>query len=259
MTKNTIDTNKAINEAVDTYFKANPEIECFAAKKLMPSLVKKGVFMRDKKNGMPLRQVLRTLDANDELAAIPRLHAERLGEDVYWYFLREGAEFVSNHVSNTPNAKQKKALARSKSDIVYISDLIDDLLNEKGSRKHTFEYLLGDLHKNGKTRTKLPVDLYYSNLKLALEIVEHSEKKQDAIKTKEEKLTVSGITRAEQRLKYFNRKRSVLTKKEKFFIEIPLEKFEVDESNQLVRNLESDENVLKGILSEFIYRKKKYT
>ena len=174
---------------------------------------------------MPLRQVLRALDTKGELGNIPRVYAERIGVDVYWYFVREGAEFISNHISDTPNAKQKRSLERSNSDEVYLMGLIDELLNETGSRKHTFEYLLGDLHKNGETRTELPIDLYYVNLKLALEIVEHPDRKKNTIDSKEEKLTVSGITRAEQRLKYFNRKKKVLTNKEKFFIEIPLENF----------------------------------
>ena len=252
MTQDTNDINQRINEAVDAYFESNPDTNWFAAKKLMPALVKNGVFYRDKKNGMPLRQVLRALDTKGELENIPRVHAERIGIDVYWYFVREGAAFISNHLSDAPNAKQKRALERSNSDEVYLMGLIDELLNETGSRKHTFDYLLGDLHKNGKTRTKLPIDLYYVNLKLALEIVEHPERKKDAIESKEEKLTVSGITRAEQRLKYFNRKKKVLTKKDKFFIEIPLENFEVDDAMQLVRDKENDERVLRGLLSKFI-------
>ena len=196
---------------------------------------------------------LRELDTKGELENIPRIHAERIGVDVYWYFLREGATFVSNHITEAPNAKQKRALERSNSDEVYIMGLIDELLNETGSRKHTFDYLLGDLHQNGKTRTKLPIDLYYVKLNLALEIVEHPERNKNATDSKEEKLTVSGITRAEQRLKYAYRKKKTLTQKEKIFIEIPLEKFEMNDSLQLLRNKENDERVLRDLLSEIIH------
>jgi hypothetical protein len=246
------DINKKINTAVDAYFKSNPETSWFAAKKLMPALIKDCVFDRDKKNGMPLRQVLRGLDMIGELSSIPRVHAERIGVDVYWYFLREGAEFVSNHVTEAPNTKQKRALKRSNSDEVYIIGLLDELLNETGSRKHTFDYLLGDYHQNGKTRTKLPIDLYYVNLKLALEIVEHPEKRKNVIEAKEEKLTVSGVSRADQRLKYFFRKKNTMANKDKAFIEIPLEKFEVDDAFQLIRNKENDERELRTLLSDFI-------
>ncbi len=253
MAQETNDINQKINEAVEAYFETNPNTDCFAAKKLMPALVKSGVFSGDKKNGLPLRQVLRALDAKGELESIPRVHAERIGIDVYWYFVLEGAEFVSNHITDTPNAKQKRALERSNSDEVYLMGLIDELLDAKGSRKHTFDYLLGDMHQNGKKRTKLPIDLYYKELNLALEFVEHPDSKKNAIDSKEERLTVSGITRAEQRLKYFNRKRKVLTEKDKSFIEIPLKDFEVDDSVKLIRDKGNDERVLRGLLSEFVH------
>ena len=253
MAQETNDIIQKINEAVEAYFETNPNTNWFPAKKLMPALIENGVFDRDKKNGLPLRQVLRELDTKGELANVPRIHAERIGIDAYWYFVKEGAEFVSNHISDAPNAKQKRALERSNSDEVYLMGLIDELLNQTGSRKHTFEYLLGDIHQNGKKRTKLPIDLYYKELNLVLEFVEHSDSKKNAIDSKEERLTVSGITRAEQRLKYFNRKRKVLTEKDKSFIEIPLNDFEVDDSVKLIRNKGNDERVLRGLLSEFVH------
>ena len=251
--QDTNDISKKINEAVDAYFDSNLSTDFFAAKKLMPQLIENGAFDRDKKKGMPLRQFLRALDKNGELDSIPRVYAERIGIDIYWYFVREGAKFISNHVTEAPNAKQQRAIERSNSDEVYLMDLIDELLNETGSRKHTFEYLLGDLHQNGETRTKLPIDLFYADLKLAIEIVEHPQKLKDAANSKEEKLTVSGITRAEQRLKYTYRKKTTLTKKDKAFIEIPLEKFKVNDSSGLLRNKEDDKRVLRDLLSDFVH------
>lgn len=253
LTQDTNDINQKINEAVDAYFESNADTNMFAAKKLMPTLIKSGVFNKDKKSGLPLRLVLRALDEKGELEKIPRLYAERIGVDVYWYFLREGATFTSNHITEAPNTKQKRALEFANRDEVYIMGLIDELLNEIGSRKHTFEYLLGDLHQNGKTRTKLALDLFYINLNLAIEIVEHPDSLKNADDSNEEKLTVSGITRAEQRLKYFNRKRKVMYEKEKSFIEVPLEKFEVDDSFRLVRDKNKDERVLRDVLSEFVH------
>jgi len=250
LAQETNDNNQKINEAVDAYFKANKKEDWFPAKKLMPALIKNGVFTKDKKSGMPLRQLLRSLDKNQELDQIPRVHAERIGVDVYWYFVRKGKKFVSNHVSEEPNAKQKRAIERSNSDEVYVMGLIDTLIGEKGSRKHTFEYLLGDLHKNGETRTKLPIDVYYPNLKLALEIVEIP--LDNAESTREEKLTVSGVTRAEQRQIYYNRKKTSLENKDIAFIDIPLERFDVDESSKLLRDAEKDERVLRDLLSGFI-------
>lgn len=252
MSKYTNSTFKKINEAVDSYFESHPEIDFFPAKKLMPALIEGGVFDRDRKNGLPLRQELKLLDENDELSLIPRVYPERIGHDTYWYFLRENAQFVSNHVSSEPNAKEKRAEERSDRDEIYIIELIDELLNEKGSRKHTFEFLLGDLHQNGKTRTKLPIDLYFEHLNLALELVEHPGKKKSAIKSKEEKVTISGVTRAEQRLKYFKRKKNVLEEKGKHFVEIPFKDFQIDSNYQLIRDKVEDTRVLRGLLSRFL-------
>jgi hypothetical protein len=251
--EDTNNINQKINEAVDAYFESNSDTDYFPAKKLMPVLIKSGVFFRDKKSGLPLRLVLRALDTAGELGNIPRVHAERIGLDVYWYFVREGAAFVSNHITDAPNAKQKRSIERANSDEVYIMGLIDGLLNETGSRKHTFDYLLGDLHKNNETRTELPIDLYYANLNLAVEITEHPDKKKNIPASKEEKSTVSGMTRAEQRLKYKNRKKVILTKKDKVFIEIPLKDFDVNASMKLLRDKGNDERVLRGLLSDFIH------
>ena len=253
MTKDSQNSTQKINEAVDAYFENNSSVDCFAAKKIMPDLVKAGVFVKDKKNGLPLRQVLRLLDEKKGLGSIPLIYAERIGVDVYWYFVREGAKFVSNHITNAPNAKQKRALDRSDNDEAYLMDLIDGLLGQTGSRRHTFDYLLGDLHQNGTTRTKLPIDIYYVDLKLALEFVEDPDKTKANKSIRDEKLTVSGMTRAEQRYKYSHRKKNILLIKEKIYLEIPLEKFELNESNQLARIKENDERVLKDLLFDFMH------
>lgn len=245
-----MDNIQKINAAVEAYFKANPKEDWFPAKKLMPALIISGVFTKDKKSGMPLRQLLRALDKNNELSLIPRVYAEKIGVDIYWYFVREGATYVSNHVSDEPNAKQKRAIERANSDEVYVLDVIDALLNEKGSRKHTFDYLWGDLHKNGETRTKLPIDVYFANLRLALEIVEHPEK--NTADAKEEKQTVSGVSRAAQRLIYYERKKTALENKDIAFLDVPLELFEHDQDTRIIRDNDKVESVLRSLLSAFI-------
>lgn len=252
MEEQTNDLNQRINESVDAYFQAHTDIQWFAAKRIMPDLVKKGVFSRDIKNGMPLRQVLRALDSSGQLEQIPRAHGERFGLDIYWYFVREGCEYISENVSDVPNAKERRALERAESDEAYLIGLIDELLNKTGSRKHTFDFLVGDLHQNGKNRTELPVDLFYPELKLALEFVEDPGSTKKQFEQKEEKLTVSGISRAEQRIKYFNRKKKVLTKNEMYFVAIPFADFELNDSFKLVRKKDDDERVLRGLLHDFL-------
>lgn len=245
--------NQKINEAIEAYFEANPKTKWFPAKKLMPLLVKNGAFIKDKKNGQPLRQVLRILDKNEQLTEIPRLHAERVGEDTYWYFVREGAKYVSDRKDpETPNKKELKAIERANSDENYLIGLIDELMEKEGSRKHKFDFLLGDLHQNGKKRTKLPIDLYYKHKRLALEFVKHPKELDDANQALEEKLTVSGITRAEQRIKYYQRKKKTLEERATNFIEVPIAKFEVNDSFKLKRDKANDERVLRDLLSRFI-------
>ena len=253
MTQETIDINQKINEAVNAYFESNPDTQWFPAKKLMPSLIENGAFLRDKKKGMPLRQVLRALDKEEKLNLIPRAFAERVGVDIYWYFVREGAEYVSDKKDpSAPSAKEIKAKELENSDENYLIQIIDELLENTGSRKHTFDFLLGDLHQNGKKRTELPIDVYYKHKRLALEFIQHPEVIKNFDPVKENKLTVSGITRAEQRIKYYKRKKKTLEERSTNFIEIPLERFENDKSFKLKRNKDNDERLLRELLSRFI-------
>lgn len=242
-----------INDSVNEYFSLNTDSKWIPAKKLMPLLVKNGVFVKDKKNGQPLRQVLRSLDKNEKLKEIPLLHAERVGIDTYWYFVREGEVYVSDKKDpSIPNKKALLAQERANNDENYLINIIDELLEKEGSRKHTFDFLLGDLHQNGKKRTKLPIDVYYKHKRLAIEIMEHPQSAKSLDEAKESKLTVSGITRAEQRIKYNDRKKKTLEQRSTNYLEVSIDKFDVDENFKLKRDKSNDERVLRAELSRFI-------
>ena len=77
-----------INEVVAVYFKENSFLDKIAAKELMPQLMEEGVFDSNPKDGLPLREFLRLLDANNELHLIPQLLAIRKKVNTYWYFIR---------------------------------------------------------------------------------------------------------------------------------------------------------------------------
>ena len=77
-----------INEVVSAYFKANSFVNKIAAKELMPQLMNKGVFDTNHRDGLPLRDFLRELDAKNELHLIPQLFADRKKVNTYWYFIR---------------------------------------------------------------------------------------------------------------------------------------------------------------------------
>ena len=78
-----------INEVVTDYFKNNPSVDKIPAMDLMPEFVKDGIFNKDyERKGLPIRNLLRELDRNNELDKIPTLLPERKSINTYWYFQR---------------------------------------------------------------------------------------------------------------------------------------------------------------------------
>ena len=55
-------------------------------KDLMPILIEKGFFKKDHREGLPLREILRDLDARNELYFLPQVRAERKEVNVSWFF-----------------------------------------------------------------------------------------------------------------------------------------------------------------------------
>lgn len=55
-------------------------------KDLMPILIEKGFFTSDHREGLPLRDVLRDLDANGQLYLLPQLRLERKTTNRFWFF-----------------------------------------------------------------------------------------------------------------------------------------------------------------------------
>lgn len=79
-------------------------------------------------------------------------------------------------------------------DELYVLELCDEVLKRKASRQHRFDFLKGD---SGR---KLPVDAYYEDLKLVIEYRERQHSEPVALFDK--RMTVSGISRGEQRARY---------------------------------------------------------
>lgn len=228
-----------INEVIAQYFEENTTVDWIPAKEIMPELIKAGVFNKDEKKGLPIRKVFRKLDKEEQLGKIPAVHAERRSENVYWYLVREGKEYSPSEVISPLTKKEKGILNIENSDEYYLVNLCDELLKETASRKHTFDTLVGRLHKRGKGRTKLPLDAYYEGLKLAIEFFEKRE-------------TEESDEREAQRKFYDQRKKDVLKRKEINLIEINYALFECNEDDRLIRDKEKDCKVLKGILKNFL-------
>ncbi|MGL1887470.1 MAG: hypothetical protein OCD76_13225 [Reichenbachiella sp.] len=240
-----------INEVIVDYFDNNKKVKWVAAREIMPGLVAAGVFNKDVKKGMPLRKVLRELDENNELEQIPRIHAERKGVDTYWYLVREGHEYVSKDPNDLGVVKsQKRKLDKINSDQSYLINLCDEVLELSSSRDHKFGFLLGDANRDGMSRSILPVDAYYHTLSLAIEFTHRALDDKD-YSEKEDRLTNSGVTRSEQRKIYSERKIKGLRSNEKEVAVIDYSSFKIDKQGKIVRDLESDKKILKGILIPF--------
>ncbi len=249
--RNTEDKATQINKVIDNYFNTNTDKNWIPAKEIMSDLVKAGVFTKDQKKGLPLRKVLRALDKDNLLNTIPSVHAERTETAIYWYIVRAGVTYTPIETTDSVSKKERAKAVRENSDEFYIINLCDELLKAKASRKHTFPFLLGDMHKRGKIRTKLPLAAFYEDANLVIEFLE-KENTTEAYLEKLQVITSSGITRGEQIIRYNKRRRDVLEKKNINLIEIDYSLFENDAKNNLSRTKDKDVSLIKNILKQYL-------
>ena len=78
-----------INKVIKQFFDQNPSVDKIPAKDLMAEFIKAGVFIKDHRNGLPIRKVLRALDEENELDRIPFVIPERKTKNTFWYFARK--------------------------------------------------------------------------------------------------------------------------------------------------------------------------
>lgn len=238
-----------INQVILDYFENSTKADFVPAKELMPDFIKAGIFAKDNKKGKPIREVLRALDNQDNLAKIPSVHPERKEKNTFWYFVRAGSTYISNAPNDTGlTKKQKKKISRANSDEHYVINLCDELLQEQASRQHKFDFLLGDYHKDGKSRTALPVDAYYHGKNLVIEFMEKQHTEAVDFFDKPERMTISGVSRLEQRKKYDARKKEGLQANNIQLLEIDYSAFECDSQKKLLRDKEKDLKVLRELL-----------
>ena len=136
----------------------------------------------------------------------------------------------------TPNKKEYKG--RAASDESYVIDLCDEVLKMKASRQHKFDFLVGD------TGCKLPVDAYYESLNLVIEY--HERQHTEAVSLFDNKSTVSGVSRGEQRKIYDQRRVEILPKHGIKLVIISYRDFGT--SKKLQRNRNNDILVVKTLL-----------
>lgn len=143
----------------------------------------------------------------------------------------DGAK-ISGMMRQFMHAKGRKA-----SDESYVIDLCDEILGCKALRQHRFDFLRGD------AGTMLPVDAYYPELKMVVEYYESQHTQ--ATPFFDNKQTVSGVSRGEQRRIYDQRRKEVLPEHGIKLIIISYTDFGT--SKPLKRTHDHDLNVIKNI------------
>lgn len=236
-----------INGVLRDYFSRNPHIDMILAKDLMPQFIEAGIYDKDRRNGLPIRNDLRALDRAGKLNRIPFLLPMRKKKNTNWYFIPSSADIdeLRQKLSEPAPKKSRKNKNVSEgknkdSDESYILDLCDEVLGLQGLRQHRFDFLLGDLHSNGKSRTRLPCDIYYPELKLVIEYNEKQHTEQVKHFDKPNKKTISGVHRGEQRRRYDKRRRTVLPEHGIKIVDFSYFDFDHKSNRRLKRNRRDD-------------------
>ena len=77
-----------IDQIVRDFFSANPSVDGILAKNLMPLFIEKDIFKKDNREGKPIRDILRELDAEKALPLLRHCSVIRKAKNRNWYFER---------------------------------------------------------------------------------------------------------------------------------------------------------------------------
>jgi len=106
----------------------------------------------------------------------------------------------------------------------YVIDLLTELLGERPQREKTFPWALGDVSRKTGRAAPLPFDAVWESRRLIVEIDEDQHRRPVAFWDKPAVMTVSGVSRAEQRAIYAQRKREAARANGYTVLEIPWER-----------------------------------
>lgn len=138
---------------------------------------------------------------------------------------------------------------RFESDEAYIIDLCDLVLGQTAERQAKFDFLRGDA-RPGKQGAKLPVDAYYPSLGLVIEYRERQHT--ESIPIMDQRMTVSGVPRGEQRALYDQRRRDLLPAHGLTLVELSYEQFGCTQGKRLLRQREADLAVIRRALAKWM-------
>ena len=101
-----------INLVLKDYFELNSGVKQIPAKDMMPYFVLAGIFKKDEKNGLPIQNLIRKLDINNQLHLIPYLSGDRKKVYTKWYFLT--GNYSLNKIVKIQNSILKKKTIKNK-------------------------------------------------------------------------------------------------------------------------------------------------
>jgi len=130
----------------------------------------------------------------------------------------------------------------------YVLDLCDVVLGLKAVRQHCFPFLTGDPDLRGY-RKPLPVDGFYPALGLVVEY--HERQHRERVGFFDDKPTVSGVSRGEQRRRYDERRADLLPRHGYSLVVLEVDEFAHDRAKRLLR-IPEDQAVVSRLLASFI-------
>lgn len=131
----------------------------------------------------------------------------------------------------------------------YVISLCDRLLDSEAQRRYTFDFLRGDPDCKGRCR-RLPVDAYYSELRLVIEY--HERQHTEAVEFFDSRSTISGMSRGKQRKRYDERRREVLPRNGIDLVEFSYNDFGHSRRKRLLRAEEEDSEIIRRRLNRYI-------
>jgi hypothetical protein len=78
-----------IDQVIRDFFEANPSIIEIPAKELMPVFIQKGIFYKNHRDGLPIRNLLRDLDKENKLSLLKHTKVIRHSVNRKWYFAKQ--------------------------------------------------------------------------------------------------------------------------------------------------------------------------
>ena len=88
MTENKLHRIGRIDQIVRDYFEKNTSVKEVMAKDLMLLFIKKGIFVKDHRGGLPIRNLLREIDAEKKLDLLKHVKVVRNAVNRNWYFTK---------------------------------------------------------------------------------------------------------------------------------------------------------------------------